>query len=67
MRTGKRGTLHGFMPWAYYQHLTDEDLRAIYAYLRTLPPVRHVVTNGVAPTPCPVCGGRHGGGERNGA
>ncbi|HUJ09968.1 MAG TPA: c-type cytochrome [Verrucomicrobiae bacterium] len=27
------------MPWQDYANLTDEDLKAIYAYLRTVPPV----------------------------
>jgi mono/diheme cytochrome c family protein len=27
------------MPWKYYAGMTEEDLRAIYAYLRTLKPV----------------------------
>lgn len=27
------------MPWTYYAGMTDDDLRAIYAYLRSLPPV----------------------------
>ena len=27
------------MPWGLYSHLTNEDLSAIYDYLRTLPPV----------------------------
>ena len=27
------------MPWAFYAGMTDDDLRAIYAYLRTVPPV----------------------------
>ena len=27
------------MPWGLYSNLTDEDLSAIYDYLRTLPPV----------------------------
>lgn len=31
------------MPWPAYSHLDDEDLRAIYAYLKTLPPVANVV------------------------
>ncbi len=46
--------------------MTDEDLGALYAYLRTLKPVAHVVTNGVEPTDCVVCGLKHGGGDRNG-
>ena len=27
------------MPWPNYAGMTDDDLRAIYAYLRSLPPV----------------------------
>jgi mono/diheme cytochrome c family protein len=28
------------MPWEFFARMTDDDLRAIYRYLRTLPPVR---------------------------
>ena len=28
------------MPFAYYQHLSDEDARAVVAYLRSVPPYR---------------------------
>ena len=31
------------MPWITYSHLTDEDLGAIYDYLRTLPPIHNPV------------------------
>ena len=31
------------MPWANYAQMTDEDLRAIWAYLRSVPPVRNQV------------------------
>jgi hypothetical protein len=31
------------MPWRDYGGMTTEDLAAIFAYLRTLPPVRHAV------------------------
>jgi mono/diheme cytochrome c family protein len=31
------------MPWPVYRNLTDEDLAAVYAYLRTIPPVRNNV------------------------
>jgi hypothetical protein len=27
------------MPWPVYRHLTDHDLRAIYEYLRAIPPI----------------------------
>ena len=69
MRTGSLGASHmsPVMPWAFYAAMTDEDLKAIYAYLRTLTPVKHVVNNIDPPTPCAACGGVHGGGESNGA
>ncbi|MCG6922642.1 MAG: cytochrome c [Acidobacteria bacterium] len=68
MRTGQAGAaeMSPVMPWAYYRSMTDEDLKAIYAYLRTLEPVKHVVNNTEPPTPCAVCGIEHGGGSRNG-
>lgn len=36
------------MPWQFIGKMTDEDLSAIYAYLKTLPPVNNRVP---APTP----------------
>ena len=27
------------MPWTYYAGMEDQDLRAIYTYLRSVPPV----------------------------
>jgi len=37
------------MPWPAYARLSDADARAIAAYLRSLPPVRHRVPHNVAP------------------
>jgi mono/diheme cytochrome c family protein len=31
------------MPWEFYRNLEEEDLKSIYAYLRTIPPVRNNV------------------------
>ena len=31
--------LHPFMPWRQYRRMSDDDLRAIYRYLRTVRPV----------------------------
>jgi mono/diheme cytochrome c family protein len=31
------------MPWPNYARMTDEDLRAVYAYLRSIPPVHNRV------------------------
>jgi mono/diheme cytochrome c family protein len=36
------------MPWQMYKNLTDDDLQAIYAYLRSIPPVKNRVPE---PTP----------------
>lgn len=33
------------MPWIAYSGMTDQDLGAIYAYLKTLPPVEHQVNS----------------------
>ena len=30
------------MPWGAYRRMTDDDVRSVYVYLRSLPPVRHV-------------------------
>ena len=65
IRTGKGGTLHSIMPWFVIKNYTDEDLRAIYRYLKTVPPVRHYINNIDNPTYCKLCGGTHGAGERN--
>ena len=40
------------MPWPWYAQLTDEDLKALYAYLRTIPPIKNRVPEPViAPPP----------------
>lgn len=65
MKTGKFGTLHAMMPWAMYKGLEEDDVKAIWAYLRTLKPVSHVVANGPNPTKCRICGHEHGGGDKN--
>lgn len=31
------------MPWADYGQMTDDDLKAIFAYLHTIPPVKNLV------------------------
>jgi hypothetical protein len=37
------------MPWQMYRHMTDDDLQAIYTYLKSLPPVDNLVPPPVAP------------------
>ena len=53
MRTGKHyGASRDIlppMPWQSLSKLTDEDLRAIFAYLRSIPAIRNHVPDPVAP------------------
>jgi mono/diheme cytochrome c family protein len=57
--------LNTFMPYRYFRNLNDDDLKAIFAYLRTVPPVRHHVDNSEPPTYCPLCRQMHGFGDKN--
>ena len=38
------------MPWAQFRQLTDEDLRAIFAYLMSLKPIDNMVPDPISPT-----------------
>jgi hypothetical protein len=35
--------LHPFMPWQENRRMTDDDLRAIYRFLRKLPPIHNEI------------------------
>ena len=68
IRTGKVGgvrELKSGMPWWYVGHLTDDDLRALFAYLKSAPPVVHRVNTSDDETLCPICGRKHGFGSLN--
>jgi mono/diheme cytochrome c family protein len=67
IRTGyvKARTINQIMPWHMFRNMTDEDLKAVFAYLKTLKPVKHVVDNEEPPTLCTVCNAMHGGGDKN--
>ena len=67
MHTGyvKARKLAPIMPWWVHRGMTDEDLKAMFAYLQTIPPIKHRVDNTETPTPCKVCGFVHGAGDRN--
>jgi mono/diheme cytochrome c family protein len=70
MRTGKlKGArqLNQIMPWYNIRNLTDDDLKDIFAYLRSIAPVQHRVDNTEPPTMCTRCGTLHGLGEQNAA
>ena len=56
MRTGKKpnGTpIMPPMPSDVYKNMTDDDLKSIFAYLRTIPAIRNAVYAGITPAPAP--------------
>jgi mono/diheme cytochrome c family protein len=67
MRTGmvRSRKIHDAMPWSLYRGQTDEDLKAMFAFVRTIAPVQHRVDNTLPPTECACCGLRHGAGDQN--
>lgn len=67
MHTGyvKARKLDALMPTEQYKGITDDDLKAMFTYLRTLKPVKHRVDNTEPPTYCKVCRGKHGAGDQN--
>jgi len=67
MRTGyvKARELSQIMPWHTYRGMTDEDIAAVFAYMKTFKPVRHHVDNTEPPTYCKLCRQMHGGGDQN--
>ena len=67
IRTGwvKARKLSQIMPWFIYRGLTDEDLKSMFAYIRTVPAVAHRVDNSKPPTACKQCGFTHGAGDEN--
>ena len=67
MRTGRVGAreISPVMPWVFYRDMTEEDMKSIFAYLKTLKPVNHQVDNTEPPTYCKLCKQNHGLGDRN--
>ena len=67
IRTGYVGArpLSAIMPFEFYRGMTDDDLKAIYAYLKTLQPVKHSVDNSQPPIYCKLCRNMHSGGDKN--
>jgi len=55
MRTGKHlGAGRDIvppMPWQWLGKMTDDDLKAIYAYLKSIPPIKNKVPDPVPPAP----------------
>ena len=66
-RTGQVGgrMLNHIMPFESFKLVTDADVVDMFAYLQTLTPVKHRVSNTDPPAACAVCGQTHGLGELN--
>ena len=41
------------MPWNWYRNMTDDDLKAVYAYLQSLPPVKNAIPDPLPPDKIP--------------
>jgi hypothetical protein len=67
LRTGYVGArkLNSIMPFGDFKNLTDDDLKAIYAYLLTVPSIKHRVDNTLPATYCKLCKQKHGAGDQN--
>ncbi len=67
LRTGMVGArkLSPLMNPALYKSLSDDDLKAIFAYLKTVKPIKHRVDNSEPEALCKVCNYKHGGGAQN--
>lgn len=57
--------LNHIMPFEFFRNITDDDLRDIWAYIKTVPPVKHRISNTDPPTKCIICNQTHGLGELN--
>lgn len=67
MRTGyvKARAINSIMPFEAYKNLNDDDLKAMFAFLKTLKPVKHRVDNSEPRTLCKLCKHMHGAGDQN--
>lgn len=56
IRQGKYKGLEGTrdllppMPWQMYRNMTDDDLKAVFTYLRSLPPIDNLVPQPIPPS-----------------
>jgi mono/diheme cytochrome c family protein len=57
--------LNHIMPFESFKNFKDDDLKDIFAYLKSVPPVKHRVSNTDPPTKCEICGKTHGLGDMN--
>jgi hypothetical protein len=46
---GQRREILPPMPWRFIGQMTDDDLKAVFAYLRQIPPIRNKVPDPIPP------------------
>lgn len=46
------------MPWPEYRNMTDDDLKAVFAYLQSIKPVENAVPDPISPTGQPIPTGK---------
>ena len=46
--------LSHIMPFNFFRNMTDDDLRDVWAFIKSRPPVKHRISNTEPPTPCPL-------------
>jgi len=63
--SGGMRQLNRLMPFSYFRNMTDEDLKAIFAFIQSVYPVKHYVDNSEPPTYCRLCRQKHGFGDKN--
>lgn len=71
IQTFKTGLVAGsrrlspIMPIENFRGMREEDMKDIFAYISSVPHVKHRVSNTDPPTMCPICKQEHGLGELN--
>jgi mono/diheme cytochrome c family protein len=70
LQTLKTGQIQGrmlnhIMPFEFFRNMTDDDMRDIWAFISSVKPVKHRISNTDPPMPCPLCGRTHGLGDLN--
>jgi hypothetical protein len=41
------------MPWNWYRNMTDDDLKAVFAFLQSLPPIKNAIPDPLPPDKVP--------------
>jgi hypothetical protein len=42
------------MPWQMFKNMSDDEMKAIFAYLKTIPPIKNQVPSPLPPANAPA-------------